>query len=81
MTEDRSLPEKLRDVDSFERPTLAKAVVLASILPAAGVGAVVADSLPLAYAARAAVTMLLTAGFMGATFVAVAIVDDAVWGA
>jgi hypothetical protein len=78
---DRSLPEKLRDVDSFERPTLAKVVVLVSILPAAGVGALVADSLPLDYGARAAVTMILTAGFMGATFVAVAIVDDAVWGA
>jgi len=77
---DRSLTEKLRDVDSFERPTLAKVLVLVSILPAAGIGAFVADSLPLSYGARAAVTMLLTAGFMGATFVAVALVDDAVWG-
>jgi hypothetical protein len=80
MAEDRSLSEKLADVDSFERPTLAKAVVLASILPSAGVGALAADSLPLEYGARAAMTMLLTAGFMGATFVAVALVDDAVWG-
>ena len=81
MAGDRTLTEKLRDVDSFERPTLAKVVVLASILPAAGVGAVVADSLPLAGAGQAGVTMLLTAGLMGATFVAVAVVDDAVWGA
>lgn len=75
-----ALAEKLRDPGAFNRPTLAKVVVVLSIPVAAAVAATVAGSLALSYSAQAGVTMLLTALLMVVGFVGIAAIDEAVWG-
>jgi len=75
-----ALTEKLRDIDSFNRPTLAKVLVVAAIPVAAGLAATAAARLQLSYGGRAGVTMLLTALLLVAAFVGIAALDDAVWG-
>jgi hypothetical protein len=76
VTDDQPLSAKLTDVGSFNRPTLAKVLVVVSILPAAAVAAVVAARLGLQYSAQAGVTMLLTGLFMVVAFVVVAVLDE-----
>jgi len=79
MSDGDGLAAKLRDVDSFNRPTTAKVLVVVAIPVAAGLAATVAGSFQVDYSVRAGVTMLLTALFLSLAFVGIAVLDGAVW--
>ncbi|PSQ02699.1 hypothetical protein BRC92_08425 [Halobacteriales archaeon QS_4_69_31] len=80
MARDGPLVDRLTGFQAFERPTLAKVGVVASIPIAAAVGATVAARLDVQYSAQAGVTMLLTALLMVVAFVGLAALDSAIWG-